>query len=210
MPEKETTDSELSSRKSEEAEVGEVTRFLRAWAAGDKGALQAMIEKTINKLKATARQQYASTKGKGADRPTELVSFLWERLNRMDNAPNLVDSKHFYAYCARVIKHLLIDRIRQPHLDIVSLDEMVDLSFLRDNGNVSAEDRVIALELLDRMEKELPRPYEVFYNKKLLGFKDLETAEILGISVATIQSRYALAKAWLYQELNSPKPEGGR
>jgi RNA polymerase sigma factor (TIGR02999 family) len=195
-------------QNSAAAEIGEVTRFLHEWAAGNKTALAEMMEKTINKLKSTARQEYARTRGQGADRPTELVGYVWERLSRLERVPEFSDSKRFYAYCARIIRNLLIDRIRATRAVVVSLDEFVDLSFLRDGG-VSAEEFVSALDLLDRLEKELPAQYEVFYYKKILGFKDLETADILDISVATVQSRCAMANAWLYQEANKPRRQSG-
>lgn len=200
----------MSDKQSgDAAEIGEVTRFLHEWAAGDKTALAAMMEKTINKLKSTARQEYARTRGQGADRPTELVSYVWERLNRLEHVPEFSDSRRFYAYCARIIRHLLIDRIRESHAELVSLEDFVDLSFLRDGGAVSAEEIVSALDLLERLEKELPAQYEVFYHKKILGFKDLETADILNISVATVQSRCAMANAWLYQKANKPGQPAG-
>lgn len=198
----------IDDQKVNDAEIGEVTRFLHEWAAGDKTALSVMMEKTINKLKDTARREYARTRGQGADRPTELVSYVWERLHHLDQVPEFTDSKRFYAYCARIIRNLLIDRIRGSHPDLVSLDGIVDLSFLRDDGKISAEDRVIALELLERLEKEEPEQYAVLFHKKILGFKDLETSDILDISVATVQSRYAVAKAWLYRESNNPRIRG--
>jgi RNA polymerase sigma factor (TIGR02999 family) len=193
--------TEPGRQNTSEQEIGEITRFLREWAAGNKESLNVMMPKAFKKLQETARYQYGRTRGQGADRPTELVSHVWERLAKMEKVPDIPDSKRFYAYCARIIRNLLLDHMG-PGQNVESLDALVDLSFLRDRGKVSPEERVIALELLDRLEHEVPKIYEVFECKIILGFRDLETADILGISVATVQSRYVQAKAWLHQEIN--------
>lgn len=138
---------------TDETNIGEITRFLRDWAAGNNEALNEMMPKVVDELRKTARQQYARVMGRGIDRPTELVGYVWERLSKLEKMPSLENSKSFYAYCAQIIRNLLLDRIRseQAHkreASLSSLDDIVELSFLKDNGNVSPEDRITALELL--------------------------------------------------------------
>lgn len=194
------------SGQTDDAEIGEITKFLREWAAGNKKTLDVMFDRTYKQLQKAAHEQYRRTSSRGADRPTELVGLVWERLGRINNVPAFPDSKRFYAYCAQIMRNLLIDRIRQDKNDVVSIEGIIDASVLPDVTSMSPEYKVMALEFVERMEKEMPKLYEVYNLKKELGFKDLEISEALGISIATIQSRFALAKAWLNQQRNNPTP----
>lgn len=209
MKRKEPTQPENSSPSNGEAEIGEITRFLQEWKKGDKGALAEIIPKVVEDFRKIAHKQFRQTQRQGADRPTELIGMVWEKLNHLDSVPNFENSKQFYAYCARIIKNLLRDGIRYYEADkrdgqLIHLDEFVDLPILRDTHSVSPEDQAIVFELLDRLEQEMKDPYDVFMHKKILGFKDQETAKILGIAISTVQMRYSLARAWLYKELNMP------
>ena len=62
---------------------------------------------------------------------------------------------------------------------------------------------VIALhELLERLEQLEPRQSRVVELRFFAGLTVEETAEVLGVSPATIKSDWRIAKAWLYAELN--------
>jgi RNA polymerase sigma factor (TIGR02999 family) len=203
MTDKQIRESQLSGQNTD-AEIGEITKFLHEWAAGNKKALDVMFDRTYKHLQNAARDQYRRASRRGADRPTELVGLVWERLGRIKNVPEFVDSRRFYAYCAQIMRNLMIDRIRQDHDNVVSIEGIIDSSVLPAATSMSPEDKVIALEFVQRMEKEMPKLYEVYNLKKELGFKDLEISEALGISIATIQTRFALAKAWLNQQTKNP------
>ena len=205
MADRQTGETESAKQSANEIEIGEITRFLREWSAGNKDSLQIMFEKTFKKLRSAAHEQYARTRGHGADQATELVGFVWERLNRMKKVPDFGDSKRFYAYCGRIMRNLLIDRIRQEK-DLVPIDIIVDSSVLRDKGSMSPEDQILVIELISRMEQEMPKLYEVYNRKKELEWQDVQTADALGISIATVQSRFALAKTWLKQQMENPIP----
>ena len=206
-------DTEIHSPTSpEEAalqrEAGEITRLLRAWAAGDKEALGDLMGQAIHKLRATARAEYARRNGQGADCPTELVSYVWERLQRLPNPPSLENSRAFYAYCGKIIRHLLIDGLRQQAKKglQLGLDDVLELSFLVDARQLTPEDQALVLELLERLAAKMPEHYQAFINKIVLGFTDRENADILGCSVATLHNRLAVVKTWLRHELAASPP----
>jgi RNA polymerase sigma factor (sigma-70 family) len=56
-----------------------------------------------------------------------------------------------------------------------------------------------ALERLERIDPEQARIIELRY---FVGMGIEETAEVLGISPATLKRRWALARAWLFRELS--------
>ena len=75
-----------------------------------------------------------------------------------------------------------------------------DLPWLRNSS-----EEILGLDrALDALEQSDPRKVRVLELRVLLGCTAQETAEILGISKATADRDWTLAKAWLYREL-APK-----
>jgi RNA polymerase sigma factor (sigma-70 family) len=60
-----------------------------------------------------------------------------------------------------------------------------------------------ALKGLSQFDPEKERIVELRY---FAGLSVAETAEVIGRSPATVKREWALAKAWLYRELNSEAP----
>ena len=72
-------------------------------------------------------------------------------------------------------------------------------------AGAAAEDAMLpalddALLRLEQLDPEQARIVELRY---FVGLSIDETAEILGISPATLKRRWALARAWLFRELSS-------
>jgi RNA polymerase sigma factor (sigma-70 family) len=58
-------------------------------------------------------------------------------------------------------------------------------------------------EALSRLGRDAPRKGRIVELRFFVGFTDEEVAQALGISLRTVKRDWALAKAWLYQELRS-------
>jgi RNA polymerase sigma factor (TIGR02999 family) len=101
------------------------------------------------------------------------------------------------------MRQILVDRARARGaqkrwggMDRVSLTDAL--------VTANNEDRMLpaldeALTRLEAIEPELGRIVELRY---FVGFTNEETADALQISVATVKRRWALARAWLFRELN--------
>ena len=63
-----------------------------------------------------------------------------------------------------------------------------------------------ALEHLARIDPQRSRIVELRY---FGGLSNEESANVLGISPATVQRQWSGAKAWLYRELSSGESSGG-
>jgi RNA polymerase sigma factor (sigma-70 family) len=57
-----------------------------------------------------------------------------------------------------------------------------------------------ALSRLERLDPEQARIVELRY---FVGLSNEDTADAIGVSVATVKRRWALARAWLYRELKN-------
>jgi RNA polymerase sigma factor (TIGR02999 family) len=135
--------------------------------------------------------------------PTALVHEAF--MNLVDADVTWSDRVHFYAVSARIMRRLLVDHAKakcrekrggggikvsledvlaiapEPSLEIIELDEV--------------------LNQLATFDERKSRVVELHY---FGGFTYEEIADVVGISVATVDRELRLAKAWLYGELLSP------
>jgi RNA polymerase sigma-70 factor, ECF subfamily len=58
-------------------------------------------------------------------------------------------------------------------------------------------------EALSRLESLDPEQARIVELRYFVGLSNEETADALGLSVATVKRRWALARAWLYRELKN-------
>jgi RNA polymerase sigma factor (TIGR02999 family) len=78
---------------------------------------------------------------------------------------------------------------------------------LEEAEHVAAQDsdeRVLAIdEALQRLVALNPRLSQVVECRYFAGYTESETAEVLGISVPTVQRDWVKARAWLHRELGA-------
>ena len=132
--------------------------------------------------------------------PTALVHDLYLKLVRYDSV-EWNDRSHFFAFCARLMRQILIDQARQRTAEkrsamILPLG-IEELPWLGEEPKTYLDlDR--AMEVLVAEEPEKARVVELrFY----LGCTSEETAEALGIAKATVDRHMAFARAWLFRRL---------
>jgi len=110
---------------------------------------------------------------------------------------------HFFAVCAQVMRHILIDHARAHQRDKrgggaiqVSLNDVA----------VIAEDQsstVLALdEALRQLESLDPQKGKIVELRYFGGLSIEETAEVLNISPRTVRREWQRSKAWLYRMIS--------
>lgn len=115
------------------------------------------------------------------------------------------DRAHFFAVCARVIRHVLVDHARRRGAAKRGGDAV--RVTLRE-GIVGRSPRIIdvlaleqALQALERHDERLGRVVECRF---FAGLTVAETAEALDSSRRTVERDWARAKAYLYRALTDP------
>jgi RNA polymerase sigma factor (TIGR02999 family) len=129
---------------------------------------------------------------------TALVNEAFLKLSR-PNSANAVDQRHFFALAARAMREILIDEARrramsqaQRHADTALMAEPLWLA-----PNLDAE-RLVAMDQAMRGLAEIqPRLAEVVNCRFFAGYTEVETADILGVDVRTVQRDWQRARAWL-------------
>jgi RNA polymerase sigma factor (TIGR02999 family) len=190
--------SELKGSTPPDAQ--QLTALLIAWNRGDRAALDAIMPLVHGPLRRLARQHMALEKGRTLQ-PTALVNEVYLRLVDMKRVA-WTDRAHFYAVCARVMRHVLVDLARARKMKkrdagaaCVSLGA-APAAIGTPQYDVLDIDR--ALEELATFDARRSRVVEL---RVFGGLTVQESADVLGVSPDTVTRDWKLAKAWLLRRL---------
>jgi RNA polymerase sigma factor (TIGR02999 family) len=186
--------------------AGPVTELLIEWSHGDKSALDRLMPLVYAELRNVARRQVSREPPGNTLQPTAVVHEAYLRLVDQDRV-EWRNRAHFFAISAGMIRRILLDRARQRHAakrgglaQKISLDTPIPSPDRFDVDVLSLDG---ALNELAHMDEQQARVIELrFFG----GLNIDETAEVLGISTATVNRDWVTAKAWLYQKLNFHQP----
>jgi RNA polymerase sigma factor (TIGR02999 family) len=184
-------------------EEDSITELLRRWSAGSPDALEALIPLVHRELHDLAGQ-YLRREAFESTAPTSLVHDLYLRLLQTKRI-EWGDRHHFFGIAARILRQLLVARARTRlsqkrggGLAITELAPGVDAASpaALDTADVLALDT--ALTKLDGLDTQKARIVELRY---FAGLSIEETAEAVGVSIATVKREWAFSKLWLRREL---------
>jgi RNA polymerase sigma factor (TIGR02999 family) len=134
--------------------------------------------------------------------PTVLVNEAWLKLAA---SPRFAATSrlHFKRIAARAMRQLLIEAARRRHARKRGGDDNLSVTF--DDSvqeAVTTGDELLALDsALAELARVNPRQALMVESRFFGGLDTLETAELLGVSEATILRDWRAAKAWLAHEL---------
>lgn len=187
-----------------------VTELLREWGAGDEAALPALLPQVIAELRAIARRLMAGEADGITLQPTALVSELYLKL-RACREVRWKSRGHFFAFAAQAMRLILVDAARTRRRDKrggnaqrVPFDEAtagLSSSGVRGLDLIALDQGLTKLAAFD---PELARLVELRF---FAGLSIHQVAEAMSVSPATIYRYWAVARAWLYRELNGSPEE---
>jgi RNA polymerase sigma-70 factor, ECF subfamily len=182
-------------------EPDDISGLLVAWNGGDEGALEKLIPIVYPDLRRIARIHLAR---RAADDTLESAALVNEAYLKLVHSRGLVcnNRSHFFAVCAQMIRHILVDHVRNRryakrggNLMHVSLhDELL--------GTRARGVDILALdEALTALAKVGARKVRVVEMRFFGGLSVEETAKVLGVSPETVMRDWNFAKAWLVSRL---------
>jgi RNA polymerase sigma factor (TIGR02999 family) len=197
----------------EKSPGGEVTALLLRWRAGDEAALASLLPMVYEELRAMAWRHLRHERGSHTLQRTALVHEAFLRM---------VDQKQvdwegrtqFFGLASQMMRRILVDHARRrgaakrgeaaPHLDIDALVRAEDRESGRDT-RVPLQDGEVDFEAIDgalkRLEALDPHQGKLVELRFFGGLSIKETAEIIGVSPATVKREWASARAFLQREL---------
>ena len=135
--------------------------------------------------------------------PTALVHETYVRLVDQRQA-RWVSRAHFFGAAAGVMRRILVDLARTRRADKRG-GQLTRVTLVEDvAADGPTEIDVLALhQALERMAAFSPRQERIVELRYFGGLTIEETAEVLGISDATVVREWTVAKAWLRSALSS-------
>ena len=183
--------------------MNDVTRVLSAIEDGDPHAAERLLPLVYDELRKLAAQRLAQEKPGQTLEATALVHEAYIRLVDWRN----VDWKnrcHFFGVAAQMMRRILVDHARGKNAAKRG-DGAVKVTL--DEGLVAANERDVNVLALDGALTKLgeldAQQSQIVELRFFAGLSIEETAEILKISPATVKRDWAMAKAWLYREMQA-------
>lgn len=184
---------------------GEITVLLRAWSEGDPAARERLMPVVYEELRRRAARFLRRERPDHTLRSGELVHETYLRLLRQNAAWQNRDQ--FFGVACSMMRRILVDHARSRAAQKrggalrVTLDERQAVT---EPAGPDLLDLDAALSELVALDGRQARLVELRY---FTGLPIEDAARVMGISTATANREWAIAKAWLYKRL---RPKGAR
>ena len=193
--------SDPSQASHPEDRTSETTLLLRAWAGGDRDALERLTPRVYRTLRRIAGAHLRNERPGNTLQATALVHEAYLELIDITNV-DWQHRAHFFAVSAQIMRHILLDRARRRvaakrggRAERVDLDELPDLSGDRAEELIALEDALNALAAIDQ------RKARVVELRFFGGLSVEESAAVLDVSSETVMRDWKFARSWLQAEL---------
>lgn len=178
-----------------------VTRLLRAWGEGDAKAGDRLMPLVYAELRKRAAAYLRRERPGHTLQPTALVHEAYVRMAGQDRAA-WKNRAQFFGVAACMMRRILVDHARALNM-AKRTGRLINVELQDDHAVVAAPDiDVLALdEALTRLAAFDARKTAVAELRFFSGLSVDETAQVLGVSVATVEREWQVARAWLYSAL---------
>jgi RNA polymerase sigma-70 factor (ECF subfamily) len=181
--------------------VPDLTQLLQRWAEGDRNALDRLMPLVYSELRRLANFYLQQERPDHTLQPTALVHEAYLRLVDQSHA-RWQNRAQFYGVAAQIMRRILVDHARQHQAekrkamkDPLPLDEALTIPAQDDLSLVELDRSLEALSAFD------PGKCRLVELRFFVGLNVEDTAEMLGVSPATVKREWAVAKAWLYNDM---------
>jgi RNA polymerase sigma factor (TIGR02999 family) len=181
----------------------DVTLLLRQWSEGDEEALNRLVPLMYAELRRLAHHRLRGEPANRSLNTTGLVHDAYVKLVDVRRA-RFRDRSHFLAMASRVMRRLLIDQARARRA--VKRGGGAEAGELNETLLITepqAEALAALDEALQRLEAVDPRQGQIVEHRYFGGLSLEETAEAVGVSLATVKRELRFAHAWLAAELGA-------
>jgi len=191
---------------------GEITRLLMRWRAGEEAALAQLLPIVYQELRALALRHLRQERSGHTLQRTALVHEAFLKLVDQRDV-DWQSRAQFFGIASQAMRHILVDHARRKsaqkrgaravHVDLDQLVRAEDDDALRGadpEGDLDFEAVDAALRKLELLDRDQGKLVELrFFG----GLSIEETAEVTGVSSATVKREWALARAFLQRELEA-------
>ncbi len=183
----------------------DVTRLLRAAAAGDAGATGQLVPLVYRELRRMAAAEMARAAPDGTLQPTALVHEAYLKL--VGKGEEAWESRrHFFFAAARAMHDILVEEARRKAaLKRGGGGRRLDLDRLSVAQEAPADDLLALDEALQRLAREDPRKAQLVQLRFFAGLSAEETAAVMGTPLRTLEREWRYARARLHRDLGGQR-----
>ena len=178
----------------------QVTQLLTDWRNGNQAALEELVPLVHAELRRLARAYLRRERAGHTLQTSALINEAYLRL--MDKQIDWQNRAHFIGVAAQSMRRILVDHARAQLVakrggeqQRVSLADIAEMPDARDAELIALDDALTTLAEFD------PQQCRVVELRYFGGLTIDETAEALGISHATVEREWAMARVWLRRQL---------
>ena len=178
-----------------------VTQILHDWACGDQSAFDRLVPLVERELR---RQAARYLRMERPGHTLQTADLIQEAYLRLMDAKNIQwqSREHFFGIAANLMRRVLVDYARKRRAR--KRDWTMILAVPAEAPAAVIENTVdlIALnEALDQLSRLDPRQGRIVELRYFAGLSFEEAAQILDVSVRTVERDWQVAKMWLRQEI---------
>lgn len=184
-----------------------VTSLLQHWRRGDRSALDRLAITVDAELRRLAGSYLRRERPGHTLQPTALVNEAYLRLMGRESSEDWESRSHFLAIAAQHMRQILVDHARRHNASkrgsgaaIIPIDEASAATGPRPIDLLALD---AALEKLAAVDGRKARAMEM---KFFGGLEMAEIANVLGVSLKTVEKDVRLGAAWLRAALNGTPP----
>ena len=182
--------------------------LLRDWGEGDQQALDELIPIVYRELRRLAEHYLRQERPDHTLQPTALVHEAYLRLVDQRGVA-WQNPAHFFGVAAQLMRRILVDYARRRRAaKRGAAAPKITLERVAAASEGRAEDVLALDEALSRLARLDPRQARIVELRYFSGLTVDDTAEILGISPATVKREWSVARAWLSREIRDGNPSG--
>ena len=182
-----------------------INELLARWSAGDREAFRDVIPRLYDDLRKVAHHYLGKARPGHTLQTTALVHEAYLRLEEHHQA-RFQNRSHFVAVCALLMRQILVGHERTRRAtkrgsggENLALDDADAVVKGRPVDLIALDDALNDLARLD------PRQSRIVELRFFGGLSVEETAEVLGISAATVKRHWTTARLWLHHELTGDR-----
>lgn len=177
----------------------DTTELLLSWNAGNPAALDRLMPLVYSELRAIAQRHLG-----GMDRTLQATAVVHEAYLKLvdQRRATFHNRAHFLAIAAQLIRRIVIDDARARGAQKRGANQRVEL--LDEPLAPQPPEQLVELDAaLDTLEQKHPGKGKLVELRYFGGLTIEETAEVLGISPATVKRDWITAKAWLARSMGA-------
>ena len=181
----------------------DVTQILLDWSRGDPEAPDKLMPLVYDELRRIASQYLRRERPDHTLQPTALVHEAYLRLVDQQRV-SWQNRAHFFAIAAQAMRRILVSYARQHlaakrggHRHRLTLDEAMGAAQQREVDLIALDEAMTNLEAID------PQQSRIIELRFFGGLSVEETAQVIGVSPATVKREWTMARAWLHRRMSA-------